>query len=107
MLNNAQANAEDTGIEADSLYIWHAQVNRAPKMRRRTYRAHGRINRKSSDHFIRVTHFIIIYVAYMASPCHIEFILKSKADSVAKPAEDAPVEQSSGRLENGESMDMD
>lgn len=34
-------------MEPESLYIKHAQVNRAPHMRRRTYRAHGRINRKS------------------------------------------------------------
>lgn len=27
------------------MVIVHAQVNQAPKMRRRTYRAHGRINR--------------------------------------------------------------
>ena len=36
------------------------QVNRAPKMRRRTYRAHGRIN------------------PYMSSPCHIEIVLVEK-----------------------------
>ena len=36
------------------------QVNRAPKMRRRTYRAHGRIN------------------PYMSSPCHIELTLAEK-----------------------------
>ena len=35
-------------------------MNRAPKMRRRTYRAHGRIN------------------PYMSSPCHIEMILIEK-----------------------------
>jgi hypothetical protein len=30
----------------DALYITHIQVNQAQKQRRRTYRAHGRINRK-------------------------------------------------------------
>merc|ERR1719397_1187373 len=35
----------------------NAESNAAPKMRRRTYRAHGRIN------------------PYMSSPCHIEVIL--------------------------------
>ena len=54
-----------------------------------------------------MTDLTIICVAYMASPCHIEFILKSKADQVERPQEDEPVEKSSGRLENGESMDMD
>jgi len=32
------------GLDCDHLVIEHIQVNRAPKMRRRTYRAHGRIN---------------------------------------------------------------
>ena len=41
-------------------------VNRAAQMRRRTYRAHGRIN------------------AYMSSPCHIELILTEKDDVVVK-----------------------
>lgn len=47
----------------------HIQVNQAPKQRRRTYRAHGRIN------------------AYMASPCHIEIILVEKDEQVAKAPE--------------------
>lgn len=34
------------GLDVDSLYISHIQVNQAQKQRRRTYRAHGRINRK-------------------------------------------------------------
>merc|ERR1711874_567826 len=37
LLKNAESNAE-------YLLVDHIQVNRAPKMRRRTYRAHGRIN---------------------------------------------------------------
>ena len=32
------------GLDCDHLVVEHIQVNRAPKMRRRTYRAHGRIN---------------------------------------------------------------
>ena len=36
------------GLEVDHLVIDHLQVNQAPKTRRRTYRAHGRINRKLS-----------------------------------------------------------
>ena len=35
------------GLDTDALYISHIQVNQAQKQRRRTYRAHGRINRKS------------------------------------------------------------
>lgn len=50
--------------------IW--KVNRAPCLRRRTYRAHGRIN------------------PYMSSPCHIEVILSEKEDVVAKVNDDEP-----------------
>ncbi|KFO84375.1 60S ribosomal protein L17, partial [Buceros rhinoceros silvestris] len=54
----------------NSLVIEHIQVNKAPKMRRRTYRAHGRIN------------------PYMSSPCHIEMILTEKEQIVPKPEEE-------------------
>ena len=47
LLKNAESNAEFKGLDTDHLVIDHVQVNAAPKMRRRTYRAHGRINRKS------------------------------------------------------------
>lgn len=39
------------GLDTENLYINHAQTNRAPKQRRRTYRAHGRINRESPFSF--------------------------------------------------------
>lgn len=39
---------QSKALDVDSLYIVHVQCNRAPKQRRRTYRAHGRINRKYS-----------------------------------------------------------
>lgn len=45
LLKNAESNAEVKGLEKESLVIKHIQVNQAPKQRRRTYRAHGRINR--------------------------------------------------------------
>ena len=41
-------------------------------MRRRTYRAHGRIN------------------PYMSSPCHLEVILTEKEDVVSKVNDDEP-----------------
>merc|ERR1712098_28789 len=44
LLKNAESNAEYKGLDPDHLVIDHIQVNRAPKMRRRTYRAYGRIN---------------------------------------------------------------
>jgi large subunit ribosomal protein L17e len=67
-LKNAESNAEYKGLDADHLVVDHIQVNRAPKMRRRTYRAHGRIN------------------PYMSSPCHIEVCLVEKEQAFAKVA---------------------
>ncbi|MCD9639748.1 60S ribosomal protein L17 [Datura stramonium] len=43
LLKNAESNAEVKGLDVDSLFISHIQVNQAQKQRRRTYRAHGRI----------------------------------------------------------------
>lgn len=45
LLSNAEANASAKALDLDALKIVHIQVNEAPKMRRRTYRAHGRIGR--------------------------------------------------------------
>jgi len=44
LLKNAESNAEAKGLNLDACVIKHIQVNQAPKQRRRTYRAHGRIN---------------------------------------------------------------
>merc|ERR1712098_755120 len=66
LLKNAESNAEYKGLDADHLVVEHIQVNRAPKMRRRTYRAHGRIN------------------PYMSSPCHIEICLVEKEQAFAR-----------------------
>ncbi|XP_065837124.1 large ribosomal subunit protein uL22-like [Oscarella lobularis] len=70
LLKNAESNAEVKGLDTDALAIDHIQVNAAPKMRRRTYRAHGRIN------------------PYMSSPCHIELMLTEKEQIVEKPEEE-------------------
>lgn len=69
LLKNAESNAEVKGLDVDTLYISHIQVNKAQKQRRRTYRAHGRIN------------------PYMSSPCHIELILAEKEAPVKKEKE--------------------
>ncbi|KAG6521432.1 hypothetical protein ZIOFF_018551 [Zingiber officinale] len=69
LLKNAESNAEVKGLDVDVLYISHIQVNQAQKQRRRTYRAHGRIN------------------PYMSSPCHIELILSEKEEAVKKEPE--------------------
>ena len=75
MLKNAESRAELKGLDVDSLVIEHIQVNKAPKMRRRTYRAHGRIN------------------PYMSSPCHVEMILTEKEQTVPKPEEEVAQEK--------------
>merc|ERR1712044_138369 len=72
LLKNAESNAEYKGLDADHLVIDHIQVNRAPHMRRRTYRAHGRIN------------------PYMSSPCHIEVCLVEKEQQFSKVASSEP-----------------
>ena len=66
LLVNAAANADSKNLDPDTLYISHAQCNRAPAGRRRTYRAHGRIGK------------------YASQPAHIEFILTSRKEGVAK-----------------------
>merc|ERR1711881_389369 len=66
LLKNAESNAEFKGLDIEHLVVENIQVNRAPKMRRRTYRAHGRIN------------------PYMSSPCHIEVVLVEKEQAFAK-----------------------
>ena len=43
LLENVKANAEAKGLDLKKTYITHAQVNKAPKGRRRSFKAHGRI----------------------------------------------------------------
>ena len=71
LLRNAVANAETKGLDPESLVIDHAQCNRAPPGRRRTYRAHGRIGK------------------YASQPAHIEIILKETTEGVEKMEEEA------------------
>lgn len=73
LLSNVQANAEEAskGLDASLLEITHVQVNRAPKTRRRTYRAHGRIGK------------------YEGSPCHIEIQVTEAGAEVEKAADAA------------------
>merc|ERR1739845_288839 len=70
LLKNAESNAEFKNLDTDNLVIKHIQLQPAQQGRRRTYRAHGRIN------------------PYMNSPCHIEMIVEEKEDSVEKPEEE-------------------
>merc|ERR1711906_35271 len=92
ILTNAESNAESKELDADNLKITHIQVNQACHGRRRTYRAHGRIN------------------AYMSSPCHVEVILTEKEEGVkkaedkeVKPVRKAKKQLAKERLTNGAS----
>jgi len=71
LLENVQANttapSKDSELSAKPLVLKHVQVNRARKMRRRTYRAHGRMG------------------PYVRSPCHVELVVEAEAAKVAKP----------------------
>jgi len=58
LLKNAVANAAANELVEDDLEVLSVVVNQAPKTRRRTFRAHGRIN------------------PYQGHPCHVEVILK-------------------------------
>ncbi|KAI9672389.1 MAG: 60S ribosomal protein L17 [Caeruleum heppii] len=66
LLRNAEANADTKGLDTSNLIVKHIQVNQATKQRRRTYRAHGRIN------------------PYLSNPCHIELILTEGEEVVQK-----------------------
>ena len=66
LLKNAIANAEAKKLEVEKLAIKTILVNKAVKGRRRTYRAHGRIN------------------AYLASNCHVEIFLEEVKPKVKK-----------------------
>lgn len=71
LLKNAESNAEAKGLNVDELVVKHIEVNQAPKQRRRTYRAHGRIN------------------PYMSNPCHVEIIVAEEDKQVKKEQDDA------------------
>ena len=43
LLENVKSNAEARGLDLKKTYITHTQVNKAPKGRRRSFKAHGRI----------------------------------------------------------------
>merc|ERR1719456_373632 len=70
LLRNAESNADFKNLDADNLSISHIQVQRAQHGRRRTYRAHGRIN------------------PYQSSPCHIQMICQEKDEDVEKTEEE-------------------
>jgi len=71
LLKNAESNAESKNLDdPENMVVSHICVQRAQKGRRRTYRAHGRIN------------------PFMSNPCHIEMHLTEKNTGVPKPQKD-------------------
>ena len=66
LLKNAMANAEVKKLDVDKLVIKKVVVNQAVKGRRRTYRAHGRIN------------------AYLSSNCHVDIVCEELKEKVKK-----------------------
>jgi large subunit ribosomal protein L17e len=73
LLKNAESNAETQSLDLNKLYVSHIAVQRAQKHRRRTYRAHGRIN------------------AYLSSPSHIELYLTEREAALPKGAADGAI----------------
>ncbi|CCL99713.1 uncharacterized protein FIBRA_01735 [Fibroporia radiculosa] len=66
LLKNAESNADAKNIDLEDLFIKNIVVQQAPKTRRRTYRAHGRIN------------------PYQGHPCHVEIILSASSEEVER-----------------------
>ncbi|KAI5117454.1 hypothetical protein M0805_005831 [Coniferiporia weirii] len=66
LLKNAESNADAKSLGLEDLFIKNIVVQQAPKTRRRTYRAHGRIN------------------PYQGHPCHIEVILGATDEEVER-----------------------
>jgi len=81
LLKNAESNAEAKDLEKDELTIKNIVVQQAPKTRRRTYRAHGRIN------------------PYQGHPCHVEVILATPGAEVprAKDMDDVVMTDKKGK----------
>lgn len=71
LLRNARANAVHKDLKTENLRISHILVNAAPKIRRRMYRAHGRVN------------------PFMGNPSHMEVILTEEEEKVLTPAAQA------------------
>lgn len=66
LVRNAEVNARSKGLKKQSLYISHIAIQRARPGKRRTYRAHGRIN------------------PFNSHPCHIEMFVEERAEKVPK-----------------------
>lgn len=76
LIVNLKSNSEASGLDVEKVIITHCNCNQAPKMRRRTYRAHGRIN------------------AYMSSPAHVEIIAEEVNEDIVKEKEEKVLKMS-------------
>ena len=95
LLKNAESNADTKGLDTGNLIVKHIQVNQAPKQRRRTYRAHGRVCVSTLLPTLSLTlrgHRGVMVAncwrlqinPYMSNPCHIELILTEGEEVVQK-----------------------
>ena len=66
LVRNAEVNARAKGLKKQSLYISHIAIQRARPGKRRTYRAHGRIN------------------PFNSHPCHIEMFVEERSEKVPR-----------------------
>ncbi|KAG8904206.1 60S ribosomal protein L17 [Tulasnella sp. 403] len=73
LLKNAEANADNKNMKTEDLVIKSIVVQQAPKNRRRTYRAHGRIN------------------PYNGNPCHVEVVLVTPPEVVPRNKDRDPL----------------
>ncbi|KAI6044823.1 ribosomal protein L22/L17 [Pisolithus marmoratus] len=80
LLKNAESNADAKSLEVGDLIIKNIVVEQAPKTRRRTYRAHGRIN------------------PYQGHPCHVEIILAVSEEEVERSKDKDAVTRSLSSL---------
>eukprot|EP00485_Elphidium_margaritaceum_P003104 CAMPEP_0202686260 /NCGR_PEP_ID=MMETSP1385-20130828/2070_1 /ASSEMBLY_ACC=CAM_ASM_000861 /TAXON_ID=933848 /ORGANISM="Elphidium margaritaceum" /LENGTH=199 /DNA_ID=CAMNT_0049340797 /DNA_START=101 /DNA_END=700 /DNA_ORIENTATION=+ len=66
MVRNVEQNARAKGLKKQQLYLSHIAVQRARQGKRRTYRAHGRIN------------------PFNSHPCHVEMFVEERGEKVPK-----------------------
>ncbi|QRV77792.1 ribosomal protein L22p/L17e [Ceratobasidium sp. AG-Ba] len=78
LLKNAESNADAKNLDLEDLTIKNIVVQQAPKTRRRTYRAHGRIN------------------PYQGHPCHVEIILAVGDEEVERTKPETSVSATAG-----------
>ena len=79
LLQNLKSNAEHNRLNVDNLVVANVQVNQAQCGRRRTFRAHGRIN------------------AYLSSNCHVAIRGEERQERTKKKKSTTPKESNNKR----------